>query len=270
MTCGSDRAQATTTSWIRSQRPPMGPTRNGQSAGHPASDRLREEHRADHSGDAVRRREQAQARPGRDAGLATVCREARRGPGRPGRSPERRRPPAARPSGGRQAADRVHHDRSAAGRAVHLERGPVRVARDHRARRRPGGRDDRPEGPRRDAPGAGADRGPLRRLRRPPGVRRHPAARPARHRRLPVRRLRPDRRHLLALRVDAGPAADAGPSPADRAVRGHRGHPRQPVHLRAERRPRSSSSSCRATSRPASTRRSSRRRRARSRAGWSR
>ena len=58
--------------------------------------------------------------------------------------------------------------------------------------------------------------------------------------------------------------------PADPAGRGHRGHPRQPVHLRAERRRRCSSGSCRATSRRACSRPSSRPRPARSRAGWSR
>ena len=52
--------------------------------------------------------------------------------------------------------------------------------------------------------------------------------------------------------------------------RRHRGHPRQPVHLRTVAPARCSSSSCRATSRRACSRRSSRPRPARSPAGWSR
>ena len=58
--------------------------------------------------------------------------------------------------------------------------------------------------------------------------------------------------------------------PADPAGGGHRGHPGQPVHLRAERRRPCSSSSSRATSRRACSRPCSRPRPARSRAGWSR
>ena len=54
------------------------------------------------------------------------------------------------------------------------------------------------------------------------------------------------------------------------ADRGHGGHPRQPVHLRARARRPCSSSSCRATSRRACSRPCSRARPARSRAGWSR
>ena len=132
-------------------------------------------------------------------------------------------------------------------------------------------RDRRPQGPRRDAPRRRADRGPFRGLRRPADLRRRPAARPADHRRLPGRRRTagstsstPASSRTLIQRPEHVPAA------ADRADRGHRGHPRQPVHLRAERRRPSSSSSCRATSRRACSRPCSRARPARSRAGWSR
>ena len=136
---------------------------------------------------------------------------------------------------------------------------------------RPHGRHGRAQGPRRDAPRRRAARGAFRRAsatgRPSPTSSRSPASSPTTSSR---GKYRPGRPHLQPLRDDARPAAGARPAAADRAVRGHRGHPRQPVHLRAERRAPSSSSSCRATSRPACSRPSSRRRRARNRAGWSR
>ena len=89
---------------------------------------------------------------------------------------------------GRQAPDRADHDRPAAGRAAQHEHRPVRRARDHRPPGRPRGRHRRAQGPRRDAPGRRPARGPLRDLRRPADLRRRPAARPPRHRRLPGRR----------------------------------------------------------------------------------
>ena len=70
-------------------------TTMAQPARDPAAHRRRPEHQADHAGDAVRGRVQAEARPGRDARRAAVQREARRGPRRPGRRPRRRGPPAA-------------------------------------------------------------------------------------------------------------------------------------------------------------------------------
>ena len=62
---------------------------------------------------------------------------------------------------------------------------------------------------------------------------------------------------------------DAGAAPARPPGPGHGRHPRQPVHLRAEPGAPCWSSSCRATSRRASTRPSWRPRPARSRPGWS-
>ena len=71
-------------------------TDRGQPARYPAAHRRRPEHQADHSGDAVRGRLEAEARPGRDARGPAVQREARRGPGRPRGGARRRRPSAAR------------------------------------------------------------------------------------------------------------------------------------------------------------------------------
>ncbi len=176
-------------------RPGESQTR-GKPAGHPQTDRIRQEHQADHAGDAVRRRVEAEARPGRHAGCSALLREARRGAGRPRRRARAGGPPAPRQAGGWQAPDRADHDGPpAVGAAQHQHR-PVRLARH---RRQPGGRGahhGRAQGPRRDAPERRAARGPLRDVRRPAGVRRRAAAGPPRHRRLPGRHLRP-RRHRL-------------------------------------------------------------------------
>ena len=185
----------------------------------------------------------------------------------------RRGPPAPRPARGRQAADRPDHDGPRPLPAP-LNTNTIRfVARE--ITEHPGdlavvtvGRKGRDAMRRARRP----DRGPLRGLRRPADVRRRPAARPARSPTTtwPATYGRVDivySQFVSTLTQQPDASTELLPITAGR---GHRGHPRQPVHLRAERRRPSSSSSCRATSRPACSRRSSRPRRARNRAGWSR
>ena len=127
---------------------------------------------------------------------------------------------------------------------------------DHPARGRPEGGHRGPQGPRGDAPRARARSRPRSKAT---------ATGPRSRRCMPLARLLTDdylagtysthRPDLPALRLDARPAAVARPAAAGRADRGHRGHPRQPVHLRARAPMRCSASCCRATWRRASSRR---------------
>ena len=148
--------------------------------------------------------------------------------------PDRRGSPAAPEARGRQAADRRRDDGSRPRRSAEHEHDPFRGAADHRDERRPDRRHRRPQGPRRDAPRPGPARGPLRGLRRAADVRRRPAPRPARHRRLPRRHLRPRRPRLQPFVSTLVQRPTVVAAAADQAERGHGGHPRQPVHLRAE------------------------------------
>ena len=75
--------------------------RHAKSARDPAPHRLGPQHQADHAGDAVRGCLEAEARPGRDAPVAALCRQDRRGPGRSGGRARRRGPSAAGPARGR-------------------------------------------------------------------------------------------------------------------------------------------------------------------------
>ncbi len=112
---------------------------------------------------------------------------------------ERRRAPApGQGRSGRQAPRRPDHHRPAAGRAAQHRTpsgSPPREIVEHAGdmtvvtvgRK---GRDAMRRGRR-------PDRGPLRRLRRPALVRRRHPARPARHRRLPVGHVRPDRHRSI-------------------------------------------------------------------------
>ena len=82
----------------------------GQPARHPAPDRLRQEHQADHARDAVRGCIEAAARPGRDARRPAVQREDRRGPRGPRRRARRRGSSAPRGAAtGEQAPDHPDH-----------------------------------------------------------------------------------------------------------------------------------------------------------------
>ena len=160
-------------------------------------DRLRQEHQADHAGDAVRGGVEAEARPGRDARGAAVQREARRGPRRPRRRPRRRGPPAPGRARGRQAPDRADHDgprRWPGPLNTNIVRFAARDIIDN-----PGdlavitvGRKGRDAMRRTGVPLEAH----FATLRRPADLRRRPAARPARHRRLPGRHLRPGRHRL--------------------------------------------------------------------------
>ena len=243
----------------------------GQPARYPAPHRRRQEHQADHPRHAVRGRVQAQARPGRDARVAALLRQDRRGPGRRGRGPRRRRPSAARRPRGRQAAGRAHHDRPAlagpldtntvrfAAREITETGGELAVVTVGRK-----GRDAMRRA-------AGPHRGPLRGLRRPADVRRRrcpwPASSPttswrARYGRVDI--VYSQFVSTLVQRPHARPAA------ADRAQpRTRRASPATSSSSSRTRR-RCSSSSCRATSRRASSRRSWRLKASEESAGWSR
>ena len=74
-------------------------------------------------------------------------------------------PLLADPRGQEAAPDPDHHGPRPRRTAEH-QRDPLRRPRDHRAPGRPGGRERWAQGPRRDAPRPGPDRGPLRGLRR--------------------------------------------------------------------------------------------------------
>ena len=79
------------------------------------------------------------------------------------------------------------------------------------------------------------DRGPFRRLRRPAHVRRRAAPGPPGDRRLPVRRRTPGSTSSITLFVSTlTQRPTLGQLLPIVASRGHRRHPRQPVHLRAE------------------------------------
>ncbi len=141
------------------------------------------------------------------------------------------------------------------GRAAQHQRDPVRARKeivDHPGDLRSWQR--RPQGPRCACAGRGVPIvAHLPGLRRPPVVRRHPAAGPPHHRRLRGRHVRPGRPRLHAVRLHAGPARRHSSQllPIEPSA-DTRGIPGTPVHLRAQPRRRPRASCCRDTSRYAS------------------
>ena len=160
-----------------------------------------------------------QARPGRDARSRgrTATRSTRS-------SPTSRPSSAARsirccPTRGRQAPARPVHHRPRPRRVAQHEHHPLRGAARSPSTRATSRSSPSAARAARDAPRPRADRGPLRRLRRPADVRRRPAAGPPDHRRLPGRHLRAASTSSTRVRVDARPAADrsTGCCPSSRA-----------------------------------------------------
>ena len=177
-----------------------------------------------------------QARPGRDARSAAVRGEDRRGPRRRRRRARRRGSSAARPARGRHAPDRAAHQRPRPGRLAQHERDPPRVAeiiddRDGDLKVVTVGRKGHAAMRRAHVPIAATFDGFGER----PSSRRH-AACPADHGRLPSPARTPQidlvyprfvstlvQRPTVERLLPIEPTEDT------------RGHPGQPVHLRAER-----------------------------------
>ena len=198
----------------------------------------------------------------------TARRSTRSSPTWPPSSTARSIPLLARREGGKRLIVLITTDRGLAGP---LNTNIVRFAPaeiiDKPGRR--GGRHRRPQGPRRAAPRPACRSRPTSRVRRPAELRRRDAAGPAHHRRLPGRA-------RTARSTSSTPSSSrrssSGPSSSSscRSCRAAdtEGIPGNQFIFEPNRRRPSSSSSCRATWRPASSRPSWRRRPARSRAGW--